>query len=95
MPLIATRVGGIPEVLAGAHERLVPAGDPAALAAALRLALDDPGRMRDEAVLRQQRVRENFSLTRMASRIEHIYQTALQKRYSSADPTRRHSGASG
>ena len=33
MPLIATNVGGIPEIFAGEAERLVPPGDAAALAA--------------------------------------------------------------
>lgn len=86
MPMIATRVGGIPEVLQSVYERLIPPGDAAALAAALGGALSDPGRMRADAILRQTHVRENFSLARMAARIEGIYQCALHKRYSSADP---------
>ena len=40
MPLIATNVGGIPEIFAGETERLVPPGDAGALAAAMRSALD-------------------------------------------------------
>jgi len=44
-PLVATRVGGIPELVGDAAE-LVPAGDAAALAGALRSVLGDPDRAR-------------------------------------------------
>ena len=43
VPLVATRVGGIPE-LVGAAADLVPAGDAAALADAVTAVLTDPGR---------------------------------------------------
>jgi glycosyltransferase involved in cell wall biosynthesis len=42
-PLVATGVGGIPELVGDAAE-LVPAGDAAALAEAVALVLTDPGR---------------------------------------------------
>jgi glycosyltransferase involved in cell wall biosynthesis len=42
LPVVATRVGGIPEIVTdGVSGRLVPPDDPAALAAALRDVLDD------------------------------------------------------
>jgi glycosyltransferase involved in cell wall biosynthesis len=43
-PLLLTDVGGFPEVAATGAAELVPPGDPAALAAALRTLLADPGR---------------------------------------------------
>jgi glycosyltransferase involved in cell wall biosynthesis len=43
VPLVATRVGGIPELVGSAAE-LVPAGDPAALGEAVVDVLTDPGR---------------------------------------------------
>ena len=46
MPLIATDVGGIPEIVAGSDTPLLPAGDVQALARALQAFLDDPGRQR-------------------------------------------------
>ena len=42
MPLIATRVGGIPEIFGPHAGRLVPPDDAAALAAAIAQALDGP-----------------------------------------------------
>ena len=87
MPLIATNVGGIPEVLAGDAERLLPPGDAAALAEALTLDLRDPGRMQAEAALRRDFVKQNFSVARMAARIEDIYRGALEPvREHRADP---------
>jgi putative peptidoglycan lipid II flippase len=41
-PLVATAVGGLPDLLGGGAARLVPPEDPAALAAAIRDLLDDP-----------------------------------------------------
>jgi glycosyltransferase involved in cell wall biosynthesis len=42
-PIVATRVGGIPELTGPDGAVLVPARDPAALAAAVSAVLDDPG----------------------------------------------------
>jgi glycosyltransferase involved in cell wall biosynthesis len=77
LPIIATNVGGIPEILAGEAERLLPPGDPTALADEMALALAAPARMRAEAGLRREHVKQNFSLARMARRIEDIYRGAL------------------
>jgi glycosyltransferase involved in cell wall biosynthesis len=41
-PLVATRVGGLPDLLGGGAALLVPSDDPAALAAAVAALLDDP-----------------------------------------------------
>ncbi len=50
VPAVATRVGGVPEVLAGSGAGLmVPAGDPTALADALCTVLTDEGRRRTMA----------------------------------------------
>jgi glycosyltransferase involved in cell wall biosynthesis len=83
-PLIATQVGGIPEIFAGETERLVPPGDPVALASHMRQALAAPGGLEAEAMLRRARVAQRFSLAAMAAEIEAIYQGALEARYRSA-----------
>ncbi len=82
MPLIATNVGGIPEIFSGEAERLVEPGSAAALAAAMRAALTEPERLQAEAMLRRERVRQKFSLADLGRRIEDIYRDALEARYS-------------
>ena len=81
LPIIATRVGGIPEVLSGPAERLVPPSDAAELAGEMRLALTDPGRLAAEAQARRETVKEKFSLAGMARAVEDIYCGALDQRY--------------
>lgn len=82
IPLIATNVGGIPEIFSGEVERLVQPGDAGALANAMRSALTAPEMLAAEAMSRQERVKEKFSLAATASRIEEIYRDALEARYS-------------
>lgn len=78
LPMIATNVGGIPEVLWGEGERLLSPGDPDSLAEAMRQALRSPERMAAEARLRREHVRQKFSIATMVTRIEHIYRGALE-----------------
>ena len=87
IPLVATDVGGIPEILQGRHERLVPAADADALAGAIQAALGNLGRSVAEAVLRKEQIRERFSLSVMADGVEAIYRHALEKRYRAAEST--------
>jgi glycosyltransferase involved in cell wall biosynthesis len=82
IPLIATDVGGIPEIFVGETEKLVRPGDAQALAKAMRAALQEPERLTAEAVLRRDRVEQNFSLAAAVRRIEDIYRNALEARYS-------------
>ena len=55
VPLVASRVGGIPEIVRDPDEALlVPPGDPAALAAALRRTLGEP----EESAARAERAKQ-------------------------------------
>ena len=80
-PLIATRVGGIPEIFEEEAERLVQPGDASALASHMREALVAPDRFIAEAVLRRTRIQQRYSLSAMAAEIEAIYRRSLVARY--------------
>lgn len=76
-PVIATRVGGIPEILdEGRCGVLVPPRDAQALAAAIRAAVDDPVPSRALAAAALARNRELFSVERSAREHAAIYDGA-------------------
>jgi len=75
LPLIASNVGGIPEIFGPSAASLVPPGDVSALSAAMQAFLDDPAAARAEMAQRLAHVRENFSLARMAEAIEKLYRS--------------------
>jgi glycosyltransferase involved in cell wall biosynthesis len=79
LPLIATNVGGIPEIFEGETEKLVQPGNPAALAEAMRSALTAPDAHVTQAMLRRTRVKQRFSLAATAGRIEEIYASAARR----------------
>jgi starch synthase len=61
VPVVASRVSGIPEVVAdGATGWLVPPEDPAALAGALREALADPAEAARRGAAGRRRLAERF-----------------------------------
>lgn len=64
LPVVATEVGGIPEVLSIDTGHLVPADDSAALADALHAVLSAPDAARAMGLRLQQRVRQHFSWKR-------------------------------
>ncbi|MBE0467024.1 MAG: glycosyltransferase family 4 protein, partial [Candidatus Desulforudis sp.] len=80
-PVVATRVGGVPEaVVDGTTGWLVPPADPAALAAAVAAALDDPVRRAELAAAGRERVRQVFTDARMVEKTLAVYREALEAR---------------
>ena len=66
LPVVASAVGGVPELVAdGATGLLVPPGDPGALAAALDRLLADPALRRRLGAAARERVRTRFDLAGM------------------------------
>jgi glycosyltransferase involved in cell wall biosynthesis len=81
LPVVATNVGGIPEVVE--HDRnglLVPAGDPAALASALRNLLGDAPRCRRLGAAARATIGERFSHERMVDAFHTLYLSELGRR---------------
>ncbi|WIJ23868.1 glycosyltransferase [Devosia sp. RR2S18] len=81
LPVIATHVGGIPEIFGPTAANLVPAGNAEALRAAMQAALADPATARSEMHTRLDYIRERFSSDTMASQIEALYQRGSRKTY--------------
>jgi starch synthase len=76
--VVASRVGGIPEVVVdGETGWLVPPGDGAALSGALRGALADPARARRMGEAGRRRVEDHFSWDRIAERTLAVYGDAI------------------
>jgi glycosyltransferase involved in cell wall biosynthesis len=79
VPVVASRVGILPEVVAHA-EQLVAPGDPAALAAALVPLLERPEIARDWGVAGRRRAREHYSLAVLGAGAENLARAALAER---------------
>lgn len=74
LPVVATHVGGVPEVVEdGVSGLLVPPRDPAALAVAVRSLLDDAGRRVEMGKVGKRRVREEFSEARLVAATADVY----------------------
>ncbi|PKP77806.1 MAG: glycosyltransferase family 1 protein [Alphaproteobacteria bacterium HGW-Alphaproteobacteria-3] len=80
LPLIATRVGGVPEIFGPLAVRLVPPGDALALSTAMKRALSDRAAVAADAAQLHIRVREFFSVARMVEAVDGFYARLLEAR---------------
>jgi glycosyltransferase involved in cell wall biosynthesis len=78
LPLVATNVGGIPEIVADTDTLLVPAGDDAALADLMRGVLVDGAAAAARAGRLKDNVAAKFTVARMTADILDFYRTAGQ-----------------
>jgi glycosyltransferase involved in cell wall biosynthesis len=75
LPVVATRVGGVPDLIAdGVHGLLVAPGDARALADAIGALLDDPARRAEMGALARERQRAEFDLDVMVGRVQALYE---------------------
>jgi glycosyltransferase involved in cell wall biosynthesis len=80
-PIVATDVGGIPEVIEdGVHGVLVPPRDEAALAAALTRLLEDMDRGREMGARARDHCRRELSLDRTVERLQELYEELHSRR---------------
>ena len=77
IPILAARVGGIPEILGPDHPNLVAPDNVLALSDAIAAAVDDPFAMRDRAKALRERVQEHFSQTAMVDGVLTAYADAF------------------
>lgn len=75
-PVVATDIGGIPEVVNdGETGFLVPPGDPEALAGAIIELLQNPHKAKTMGEKGRARVKKKFTTKKMLSEIENVYQS--------------------
>jgi len=91
VPVVATRVGGIPEAVEdGESGLLVPARDPAALARAIGRLLEDHDLARRLGQAGRRRVAQHFNLEHSVRQTEALYGRLLERGYATARwPSRR------
>ena len=80
IPIIASNVGGIPEIL-GPDGNLVPPENPSRLAAAIAAALDDPVRAKAGAERLRDRIRTLFSQDAMVEGVLAGYGEAITAKF--------------
>ena len=73
VPVVATAVGGVPQVVSPTEAILVPSDDPASLAAAVRDTLSNPAAARDRARAARQRLEREFAVPPWLERYETVY----------------------
>lgn len=79
-PVVATRVGGIPEIVQdGVTGLLVPPQNPDALAHAIQYLLEHPEQGEKFGAAGRQRVAQHFTAERMAAKNLHVYQQLLHE----------------
>lgn len=76
LPVISSRVGGIPEIFGPTAASLVEPGNAEALRGAMAAFLGDPARADAEMKVRLDHVRTGFSVGRMTDEIERLYRQA-------------------
>jgi len=79
LPVVATSVGGLPEVVEdGQTGYLVPPSDVTALSGRLRLLILDPKRRQAMGAAGRERARNHFSVDRMVGEIAAIYDSLVR-----------------
>ncbi len=78
LPIVATRVGGVPEIFGPRADELVPPGDSDALAAAIDRMLADPAQAGRDAKARREWLMPRFHIDVMQEQVEKLYRAILE-----------------
>jgi len=87
-PVIASRVGGLPDLIDHGHNGLlVPPASPSALAHAVCSLLWDPARLRRMSGVARRSVGRQFSVEAMVAALDRLYHTLLETKQPARDTT--------
>ena len=78
-PVVAARVGGVPEIVDGQTGILVPPKDAKAIAEAVLYLLKHPQKAKEMGVKGRERVIQHFSLERCVEQYKYLYQRMLKR----------------
>ena len=79
VPIVATSVGGVPDVLSEREALLVPAEQPAALARAIEEVRSEPRGARERAIAARERLDEQFAVQPWLARHQSLYSSMLER----------------
>ena len=80
LPIVATRVGGVPEIFGPYADQLVAPGDAAALAVAIDRMLADPAQAARDAAARREWLLPRFHIDVMQEQVGEVYQMILDRK---------------
>lgn len=86
LPIVATNVGGVPEIFGPRAGELVPPGDAAALAAAIDHMLADPAQAARDAAARREWLEPRFHIDVMQEQVETLYREVLDRKAARTAP---------
>lgn len=84
VPIVATRVGGVPDVINSSHAILVPSGEPEMIARALAEVAGNPGAAVRRSVLAREKLLQSFATSDWFEAIDAVYRAASRRESVSA-----------
>jgi glycosyltransferase involved in cell wall biosynthesis len=86
LPIVATDVGGVPEIFGPRAGELVPPGDPPALAAAIDRMLADPAQAARDAAAQREWLAPRFHIDVMQEQVDALYREILDRKAARSAP---------